>query len=164
MLAQGLTERWKQPVVGENRGGASGIIGNEAAARADPDGYTLLMHGSGPHVVNISLFETSPYHPVNDCVPIGLGMTIPLLMVAPASDVRAVLAGRNAHQAKATRRSIGPGSPSELAGEWSKSMSGRSQLPDGPDEGGGPAIIETTGGGWNGMFDAALASGREVKT
>lgn len=167
LLAQGLTERWKQPVVVENRGGASGIIGNEAAARADPDGYTLLMNGSGPHVVNISLFETLPYHPVNDFVPIVLGMTIPLLMVAPAdapySDVKSFIAWANDNKDKANYCSIGPGSPSHLAGELFKSMSGLSHLTHVPYKGSGPAIIDTIGGTCNVMFDAALSSGPQVK-
>lgn len=167
LLAQGLTQRWGQPVVVENRGGASGIIGNEAAARAEPDGYTLLMNGSGPHVVNISLFDKLPYHPVKDFVPIVLGMTIPLLMVAPAdapySDVKSFIAWAKKNPDKANYCSIGPGSPSHLAGELFKSMSGLTHLTHVPYKGSGPAIIDTIGGTCDMMFDAALSSGPQVK-
>jgi tripartite-type tricarboxylate transporter receptor subunit TctC len=167
LLAQGLTQRWNQPVVVENRGGASGIIGNEAAARADPDGYTLLMNGSGPHVVNISLFEKLPYHPVKDFVPIVMGMTIPLLMVAPAnapySDVNTFIAWANENKDKANYCSIGPGSPSHLTGELFKTMANLPQLTHVPYKGSGPAIIDTIGGTCHVMFDAALSSGPQVK-
>lgn len=60
IVAQKMQEQWGQPVVVENRGGASGIIGVEAAANAAPDGYTLLMTASRPHAINPSLFRSSP--------------------------------------------------------------------------------------------------------
>jgi tripartite-type tricarboxylate transporter receptor subunit TctC len=168
LLAKGLTQRWGQAVVVENRGGASGIIGTEAAARAEPDGYTLLMNGSGPHTVNISLFDKLPYDPVRDFAPIARGMTIPLLMVAPANapynDVKSFIAWANEHQKTANYCSIGPGSPSHLAGELFKSMSGLSHLTHVPYKGSGPAIIDTISGTCNMMFDAALSSGPQVKS
>lgn len=167
LLGQGLTKRWGQAVVVENRGGASGIIGTEAAARADPDGYTLLMNGSGPHTVNISLFEKLPYNPTRDFAPIVRGMTIPLLMVAPAdapyNDVKSYIAWAKQNQATANYCSIGPGSPSHLAGELFKSMSGLDHLTHVPYKGSGPAIIDTISGTCNMMFDAALSSGPQVK-
>ncbi|HTK02048.1 MAG TPA: tripartite tricarboxylate transporter substrate binding protein [Bordetella sp.] len=168
LLAKGLTQRWGQAVVVENRGGASGIIGTEAAARSEPDGYTLLLNGSGPHTVNISLFDKLPYDPVRDFAPIVRGMTIPLLMVAPANapynDVKSFIAWANQHQQTANYCSIGPGSPSHLAGELFKSMSGLNHLTHVPYKGSGPAIIDTISGTCNMMFDAALSSGPQVKS
>jgi tripartite-type tricarboxylate transporter receptor subunit TctC len=167
LLGKGLTQRWGQAVVVENRGGASGIIGTEAAARSEPDGYTLLMNGSGPQTVNISLFDKLPYDPVRDFAPIVRGMTIPLLMVAPANapynDVKSFIAWANQHPKTANYCSIGPGSPSHLAGELFKSMSGLSHLTHVPYKGSGPAIIDTISGTCNMMFDAALSSGPQVK-
>jgi len=166
LLGQGLTKRWGQAVVVENRGGASGIIGTEAAARAEPDGYTLLMNGSGPHTVNISLFDKLSYDPVKDFAPIVRGMTIPLLMVAPANapygDVKSFIAWARKNADKANYCSIGPGSPSHLAGELFKSMSGL-DLTHVPYKGSGPAIVDTISGVCNVMFDAALSSGPQVK-
>lgn len=166
LLAQGLTQRWGQAVVVENRGGASGIIGTEAAARAEPDGYTLLMNGSGPHTVNISLFDKLSYDPVKDFAPIVRGMTIPLLMVAPANapynDVKSFIAWARQHADRANYCSIGPGSPSHLAGELFKSMSGL-DLTHVPYKGSGPAIVDTISGVCNVMFDAALSSGPQVR-
>lgn len=167
LLAKGLTARWGQSVVVDNRGGASGIIGTEVVARAEPDGYTLLMNGSGPHTVNVSLFEKLPYNPVKDFVPIVRGMTIPLLMVAPAnapySDVKSFIAWAKANGGTANYCSIGPGSPSHLAGELFKSMAGLPQLTHVPYKGSGPAIVDTIAGTCNVMFDAALSSGPQVK-
>src|ERR1035437_449496 len=72
IIGQKLQEQLKQPVIVENRGGASGIIGSVAVANSAPDGYTLLMQGSGPAVINISLFQKLPYHPIRDFTPITL--------------------------------------------------------------------------------------------
>lgn len=59
MLGQALAEEWKQAVVIENKGGASGMIGVEQVARSEADGYTLVMSASGPQAVNVSLFPRS---------------------------------------------------------------------------------------------------------
>ncbi|NYT22608.1 tripartite tricarboxylate transporter substrate binding protein [Alcaligenaceae bacterium] len=167
LLGQGLTQRWGQAVVVENRGGASGIIGTEAAARAEPDGYTLLMNGSGPHTVNISLFDKLSYDPVRDFAPVVRGMTIPLLMVAPTdapyNDVKSFIAWAEQNKDTANYCSIGPGSPSHLAGELFKSMSGLNDLTHVPYRGSGPAIIDTIAGTCHMMFDAALSSGPQVR-
>ncbi|WP_020206922.1 MULTISPECIES: tripartite tricarboxylate transporter substrate binding protein [Cupriavidus] len=167
LLAKGLTKRWGQAVVVDNRGGASGIIGTEVAARADPDGYTLLMNGNGPHTINVSLFEKLPYDPVRDFVPIVRGMTIPLLMVAPANapynDVKSFIAWAKANKSTANYCSIGPGSPSHLAGELFKSMAALPQLTHVPYKGSGPAIVDTIAGTCHILFDAALSSGPQVK-
>src|SRR5258707_14929984 len=64
MLAQRLGESLGQSVVGENRGGASGNIGTELAARATPDGYTILMGNAAPHPINASLFRPPPFESV----------------------------------------------------------------------------------------------------
>ena len=60
MVGERLTARWGQPVVVENRVGASGSIGTEAVARAEPDGYTLLATPPAPLVINPSLYASSP--------------------------------------------------------------------------------------------------------
>ena len=64
MVAQKLSEALGQNVVVENRGGASGNIGTELAARAAPDGYTVLMGNVAPNAVNVSLFKNLPFDPV----------------------------------------------------------------------------------------------------
>src|SRR5438046_5640760 len=72
MVAQKLGESLGQSVVVENRGGASGNIGTELAARAAPDGYTILMGNVAPNAINVSLFKELPFDPVADFTPVSL--------------------------------------------------------------------------------------------
>jgi len=94
-------------------------------------------------------------------------MTIPLLMVAPANapynDVKSFIAWAKANQKTANFCSIGPGSPSHLAGALFKSMADLPHLTHVPYKGSGPAIIDTIAGTCNILFDAALSSGPQVK-
>src|SRR5208282_4164679 len=85
IIGQKLQAQLKQPVIVENRSGASGIIGSELVAKSAPDGYTLLMTASGPLAINISLYPNLSYNPIRDFAPIILVSKTPLLMVAPAS-------------------------------------------------------------------------------
>ena len=67
-----LAERWNQPVVVENRGGAAGIIGAELAAKSPSDGYTLFIGHTGTLAINPSLYKSLPYDPVRDFAPVAL--------------------------------------------------------------------------------------------
>ena len=167
LIGQKLQESWKQPVVVENKGGASGMIGTELVAKSPADGYTLLMAGSGPQSVNISLFPKIPYDPVKDFSPITLVVSLPLLMVAPTSmpvsNAREFIAWTRDNKGKANFCSIGPGTPSHLAGELFKSMTG-ADMAHIPYKGSGPAIIDTIGGVCSVLFDSALSSGPHVKS
>jgi tripartite-type tricarboxylate transporter receptor subunit TctC len=166
MVGERLSTAWKQPVVIENRAGASGMIGTEIAARSANDGYTLLMTGSGPHSVNVSLFPKIPYDPVKDFEPIVLATTIPLLMVAPADapfgTVKEFIAWANEHRGAVNYCSIGLGSPSHLAAELFKAMA-KVEMTHLPYKGSGPALIDTIGGVCNVLFDSAMSSGPHVK-
>jgi tripartite-type tricarboxylate transporter receptor subunit TctC len=166
MVAEKLSTAWNQPVVVDNRGGASGMIGSEIAARSPSDGYTLLMTGSGPHSVNVSLFPKIAYDPVKDFVPVALTTTIPLLMVAPMNapfgTVQEFLGWAKENQGKANYCSIGLGSPSHLAAELFKSMS-RIEMTHLPYKGSGPALTDTVAGVCDVMFDSAMSSGPQVK-
>ena len=167
LIGQKLQESWKQPVVVENRAGASGMIGTDLVAKSAPDGYTLLLAASGPQAVNISLFPKIPYDPVKDFVPITLVVTLPLLMVAPpslpANNAREFIAWARANKDKANYCSIGPGTPSHLAGELFKSMTG-ADVAHIPYKGSGPALIDTMGGVCSVLFDSALSSGPHVRS
>ena len=166
VLAKGMSETWKQPVLVENRGGASGMIGTEVVAKSPGDGYTLLSTGSGPHVVNVSLFPKIPYDPIKDFEPIGMVISIPLLMVAPAnapySTVTEFVAWAKQNKAKANYCSIGAGSPSHLAAELFKAMAGI-ELTHIPHKGSGPAIVDTIGGTCPVLFDSAVSSGPQAR-
>src|SRR5712672_4749679 len=91
MLAQKLGESLGQGVVVENRGGASGNIGTELAARAAPDGYTLLMGNVAPNAINVSLYKRLPFDPVADFAPVSLVASTPnILVVHPSVPARTV--------------------------------------------------------------------------
>jgi tripartite-type tricarboxylate transporter receptor subunit TctC len=166
IIGQKLQELLKQPVIVENRGGASGIIGSDVVAKSAPDGYTLLMTGSGPHAINISLFQKLPYHPTKDFAPIILTSILPLLMVVPASqqgDVKDFIKWARENKGKGNYCSIGPATPSHLAGEMFKAMADV-DLVHVPYKGSGPALMDTIAGVCNVMFDSALSSGPHVKS
>jgi len=85
MLGQKLTEAWGQPVVIENRGSAGGIVGTEVAAKAPPDGYTLLLAAQAPITINPSVYIKLPYDPLRDFAPITQITQGPYLMVVNPS-------------------------------------------------------------------------------
>jgi tripartite-type tricarboxylate transporter receptor subunit TctC len=166
LIGQKLSESLKQPVVVENRGGASGMIGVEAGARSPADGYTLTMTASGPHAINVSLFPKISYDPVKDFTPIALTAIYPLIMVvpagSPAANVKEFVTWAKANPDKANFCSIGPGTPSHLAGELFASSAGV-KMTHIPYKGSGPAIIDTIAGTCAVLFDSALSSGPHVK-
>lgn len=91
LYGQKLSERLGQPFVVENRPGAQAILGTELVARAQPDGYTLLMGASGPIVFNPATYERLPYDPVKDLAPVSMLATFALvLLVAASSPFRSV--------------------------------------------------------------------------
>lgn len=167
LLAQALSEEWKQPVVIENKGGASGMIGVAQVARSESNGYTLLMSASGPQAINVSLFPKIAYDPVKDFEAIALAAVLPLLMVAPVnapySTVNEFIDWVKVNKASANFCSIGPGSPSHLAGELFASMA-KLDMTHIPYKGSGPALIDTIGGTCHVMFDSALSAGPHVKS
>jgi tripartite-type tricarboxylate transporter receptor subunit TctC len=126
-LGQKMGEAWKQPVVVENRAGASGNIGTEAVAKAAPDGYTLLMTAN-TIVLNRSLFASIPYDPVADFVavaPLAIGRLA--LVVHPSVQARTVadlVAFARDHPGKLNYGSPGNGTPHHLAMELFKSTTG----------------------------------------
>ena len=73
ILAQPLAQRLGQSVAVDNRGGAGGNIGTEVAARAKPDGYTILMASVSPNAVNVHLYSKLPYDPIQDFEPVKIG-------------------------------------------------------------------------------------------
>ncbi len=147
-LGQKLSESMGQPVVVENRAGASGAIGSEAVARSAPDGYTLLLGATTTHGVNPALNPRLPYDPVKDFTPISLVATIPhVLVVNPSLPVNSVQ--ELVRYAKAGHPlaygSAGNGSPHHLAAELFKSMAGIEAVHV-PYRGSGPALADLMSG------------------
>lgn len=150
IVAQGLGEESGQPVVVENKGGANGLIGVEAAARAQPDGRTLLMGSTSTHSINPLLYDRLPYDPVADFVPVMLLGTRPYaLVVRPsiqATSVKELVALAKARPGALTYASGGgTGSGNHLAGELFKARTGTDLLHV-PYKGGGPALNDVLGG------------------
>lgn len=127
-VADGLREIWGTPIIVENRGGGSGIIGAAYAKGAPPDGRTLFFGYAGTHAANASLFKNLPYDPIADFTPIGLIADTPLLILvngsAPFDDLRGLIAYAKAHPGKLSFGSQGNGAPSHLVLELFKERAG----------------------------------------
>lgn len=122
-----LTEAWGQQIVIDNRAGANGIIGAEIGARAAPDGYTLLMMTSQAAIVD-AMYEKLNYDLVKDFSPVSLLASTPFAMVinpsVPATSIKELIALAKEKPGEIRYGSTGAGSPSHLATEIFKSMSG----------------------------------------
>src|SRR5882672_5934994 len=149
MVAQKLGETLGQSVVVENRGGASGNIGTELAARAAPDGYTILMGNVAPNAINISLFKDLPFDPVADFAPVSLVASTPNILVVhpstPARTVKEVIALAKAKPGTLNFASAGMGSSSHLAGELFRILAG-ADIVHVPYKGAGPAMVDVLSG------------------
>ncbi len=128
LIGQALSERLGQQVVIDNRPGAGGNIGADAVAKAEPDGYTLLLTTSTTHATNPSLYKTLPFDVQVDFAPIALTAFIPnVLVVNPAVPVETVeefVAYLKANPDKLSFGSAGNGSSQHLSGELFKSLAG----------------------------------------
>ena len=144
MAAQQLAEALGHQVVVDNRGGAGGLLATEIAAKAHPDGYTLLF-ASIPHVINPHLYRRVTYDAVRDFSPVALFVTVPLMLAAhtslPVKYVKELIALARAKPGTINYASGGSGSSSHLAMELLKSMSGVS-LNHIPYKGTGPRLTD----------------------
>jgi len=148
IAAQQLTERLGQQVVVDNRGGAGGLVATEIAARANPDGYTLLFT-SIPHVINPHLYRKVQYDAVKDFSPVVQFVSVPLMMAAntslPAKSVKELIAYAKSKAGQINYASAGAGSSSHLAMELFKSMSGAA-MNHIPYKGTGPLMTDLIAG------------------
>jgi tripartite-type tricarboxylate transporter receptor subunit TctC len=128
LIGQSLSQDLGQPVVVENRAGAGGLIGTEAAAQAAPDGNTLLLGTISTHAINVGLYRQLPYDPIRSFTPVsGIASGQLVLVVHPsvnAETVSALIALAKAKPGTLTYGSGGNGTTSHLAGELFKSLAG----------------------------------------
>jgi len=125
IFAQALTSEYKVPVVVDNRAGASGFIASQHVARAEPDGYTLLMTTNTTHAANAHLFKKLPYDPVKDFSPVTLlGKGQMMLVVQNDSSIKSLSDLLAAAQQRPGKMNFGSGSSSSrVAGEMLKQLS-----------------------------------------
>lgn len=146
--AQQLAEAFGQQVVVDNRGGAGGLIATEIAAKAAPDGYTLLFT-SIPYVINPHLYRKVSYDAIRDFTPVVQFVAVPLMMATnpafPAKSVAELIALVKAKPGRVNYASAGSGSSSHLAMELFKTMSG-TDLTHIPYKGTGPLITDLVAG------------------
>jgi len=166
VLAQHLSDSLKQSFVVENRPGAGAIIGTEAVAKAEPDGYTLLLM-SNTHTTNESLIPNRPYDLMRDFAPISPINYSDLLMVAhPSTGVKNLqefIALANKDPGKLNYASSGPGTPYHMAGELFKAMSG-TNIVHVPHKSSGDMRSSVIGGHVQMMFDAITVMAEGVKS
>ena len=149
-LAQQLAGPLGQQIVVENRAGASGMIGVEAAARSPADGYTVLIAGVGELTINPSLYRKVPYDTLKDFRPVSLVAKNPLMLVVnpavlPVATLREVIAAAKASPGRITYASFGPGSIAHVTGELFARRAGI-QIVHVPYKGAAPALQDLVGG------------------
>ena len=155
ILAQKLSEGLDQQVIVDNRGGAAGAIGAQAAAKATPDGYTLLM-ATATHAINATLMPNPNFDLVNDFMPVTLAASVPLLLAVnpefPAKNVQELIAIAAARPGQVNFASGSTGSASHLAAEILNNMAHVSMVHI-PYKGGSLAIQDLVAGHVQLMFE-----------
>ena len=155
IVGEKLTQKWKQPVIVENKVGASGNIGMAEAARAAPDGYTLALAPTGNLTVNPTLFPKLPFDTHKDFTPVTLLAQSPNVLVVhpsvPAKTFSELIAYAKANQGKLNFASPGEGSGAHLAGELLNVEAGI-HAQHVPYKGIAPAVNDLLGGNVQMMF------------
>lgn len=164
-LTERLMKEWGQPVVVENRGGAGGNLASAEVARTDPDGHTLLITSSAV-AVNHLLYARMPLDTYKDLAPVGMGITVPNVMVVPAGSpdksAADLLARAKANPGKLTYGSAGIGSSIHMAGELFKYLA-KVDMVHAPYRGAGPAMNDLVGGRLDVMFDTLTVSASQIR-
>jgi len=161
-----LTMVLGQQFIIESRPGAGGTLATAAVARAEPDGYTLMMINDN-HAVNPSVFKNIPYDSVKDFAPIGFVGSAPMALSAnarlPVRTVQDLIDLARQQPGKISYASVGIGSASHLAGELFAAKAGVRMLHV-PFRGGAPAINDLVAGHVDTMFVTAVVGGQHMKT
>jgi tripartite-type tricarboxylate transporter receptor subunit TctC len=131
IISQQMSIDWKQPVVVDNRAGASTIIGTDIVAKSPPDGYTMVM-ASNNHAINQALFGKLPFDPITDFAAVGQVAVLPFLLVVnpafPANNLKELLELVRSKPGRLSYASTGNGTPPHVAGETLKQMAGLDML------------------------------------
>jgi tripartite-type tricarboxylate transporter receptor subunit TctC len=173
-VAAKLTHLWSKSgiqsgsatIVVENRGGAGGILGVDAVARAKPDGYTLLIANVGTQSINPTLYAKLPYNADTAFAPISLICELPFVLMASPSfapnSVKELVAFAKANPDKVTYASSGNGGSPHLTAELFQLLTG-TKMTHVPYKGGGPAMIDLMAGHVNLLFASVLEGSGHIK-
>jgi len=160
VIAQGLTEQFKQQFFVEDRPGAGTNLGTEMVIRAAPDGYTLLLV-SAANAINATLYPNLSFNFIRDTAPVATVAQVPQVMEVhpsvPATTVPEFIAYAKANPNKINMASAGNGSVQQVAGELFKMMTGV-EMVHVPYKGAGPALVDLLGGQMQVMFDTTPGS------
>jgi tripartite-type tricarboxylate transporter receptor subunit TctC len=166
-VGQKLAESLGQQVIIDNRTGAAGIIGMEAAAKSPPDGYTIVLGQTGPNSINPSLYDKLPYDALKDFAPITETTRYPYILVVhpsvPVRNIRELIALAKAHPNDLTYASAGNGAANHLAAELLKTMA-QIKMVHVPYKASAPALIDVLGGHVSMMFDPIITCMPHVRT
>lgn len=166
-MAQKLSLKWGQPVVVENRAGATGSIAAAYVARAPADGYTLLVATTSSHTMGPYLQKKKTWDPVKSFAPITVLTWAPNVLevnpAVPATTVPELIQLMKKNPGKYTFASSGPGSSIQLAGELFKKMTDVDMVHV-PYKGAAPALADLLGGQVDIMFDTVAGSHQSIKS
>lgn len=161
-----LNEAWGQPVVIDNRPGASAVIGTEVAVRSPADGYTLMVIAPQPIVLNKILFKNLKFDPENDLTPISINLLVPNYIVVhpsvPAKNLKELIAFAKANRGKVSYASSGNTSTGHLTGLLLNKMAGLEMEHIGY-KGSAPATADTLGGHVPILIDQPVPSLEQVR-
>jgi tripartite-type tricarboxylate transporter receptor subunit TctC len=167
LIGRKLGEGMGQQFIADNRAGASGIIGCELAARAAPDGYTLMMATTGTHTTNPAVYAKLPYDPVRDFAPVSLVAESPFVLIVhpslPVRSVKELIAFAKTRPGELTYGSSGVGSSSHLGFELFNTMAGIKGVHV-PYKGLPAATTDTIAGNLVMSWDSITASGPHIRT
>ena len=165
IMADKLGQMWNCSIIVDNKGGAGGNIGTEAAARAEPNGENFLLVSVGL-ATNPYLYPKLGYDPVGDFAPVSLVAMVPNMLVAgkhlPVNTVAELIAYGKANPGKLTYASSGVGTSIHLSGELFKKLTGV-EMTHVPYRGSAPAIQDIMGGRVDVMFDNITSSLAQVR-
>lgn len=166
IVAQKMSDDLGQQVIVQNVAGAGGNLGAGNVARAEPDGYTILMGTVATHALNPLILKSTPYDAEKDFAPISLLVIVPNVLVVnpelPAKNVQELIALLKADPDKYSYASSGNGTPLHLSGELFKSMAGV-DMQHIPYKGAGPALNDVIGNQVPIMFDNLPSSSSHIK-
>ncbi|GAB4066279.1 tripartite tricarboxylate transporter substrate binding protein [Ancylobacter sonchi] len=167
LVAERMSAELGQPVVVENKGGAGGNLGAAQVAKANPDGYTILMGTVATHALNPALYKKIPYDAEKSFAPISLLVVVPNVLVVnpefPAKTVPELVELLKKDPDKYSYASSGNGTPLHLSGELFKSLAGV-QMQHIPYQGAGPALNDVLANQVPIMFDNLPSSAGHIKS